>query len=174
MTVKEIMNIMDSISYGWKDTKDTIHYKVDETFSGSYILQSPEETINSNVGVCWDQVELERFLFEKTQLSYKTYFIVYYDNDKCPTHTFLTYEKNNKVYWFEHSWSKYKGIHEYNNINELLKDIKQKFINTELNNSYNKMNLVIYEYTKPKYGINVSEFYKHCETGKQVNQKELI
>lgn len=174
MNEQKIMNIMESISYGWVDIHGNIHNEVDNIFNSNYKLQSPNQILNSKVGVCWDQVELERYYFEQTNLIFKTYFIVHYDNNKCPTHTFLIYNKNNKIYWFEHSWNKYKGIHEYNNINELLKDIKQKFITTELNNNYNSSNLVIYEYTKPKYGIGVLDFYKHCETGKQVNQKELI
>lgn len=174
MNEQEIMDIMNSISYGWIDNQETQHNEVDNSFSIKYILQSPEQTLKNKIGVCWDQVELERYYFNNTNLVFKTYFIVHYDNDKCPTHTFLIYNKNNKVYWFEHSWNKYKGIHEYNSVNELLKDIKQKFITTELNNTYNSNNLVIYEYTKPTYGIGVLDFYKHCEKGKQINQKELI
>jgi hypothetical protein len=174
MNENGIMNELDFIDYGWVDKNNNIHKIVDEAFSSNYKLQSPKEVVQNKIGVCWDQVELERYLFDNTNLSYKTYFIVHYDNNKCPTHTFLMYEKNNKVYWFEHSWSKYKGIHKYNSMNELIKDVKHKFISTELNSSYDEMNLVIYEYTKPKYGISVSEFYKHCETGKQVDQKELI
>lgn len=173
MTEQDIMCIMESISYGWIDKQGTIHNIVDNTYSNNYVLQSPNQVLNTKVGVCWDQVELERYYFNNTNLVFKTYFIVHYDNDKCPTHTFLIYNKNNKVYWFEHSWNKYKGIHEYNSINELLKDIKQKFITTELNNNYNSNNLVIYEYIKPKYGIGVLEFYKHCEQGKQVKVSEL-
>ena len=42
------------------------------------------------------------------------------------------------------------------------------FINMELDNLYNSNNFIIYEYDKPKYGINVSEFYKHCENGKSI------
>lgn len=174
MNEQEIMGIMKTISYGWIDTQEITHIEIDNTFSNNYILQSPLQVLKNKVGICWDQVELERYLFSKTNLVFKTYFIVHYDKDKCPTHTFLTYNKNNKVYWFEHSWNNYKGIHRYNNINELLKDIKQKFISTELKNNYNNNNLVIYEYTKPKYGIGVLDFYKHCENGTQVNQKELI
>ena len=34
MTIKEIMNIMNSISYGWKDTKD---YQLDKEYKSSYI-----------------------------------------------------------------------------------------------------------------------------------------
>ncbi len=172
MTEEEIMTSMNEILYGWTDKQSNIKYEVDNTFSSNYILQSPNQVLESKVGVCWDQVELERYYFNKTNLVHKTFFIVHYDNDKCPTHTFLIYYKNNKVYWFEHSWTKYIGIHEYNSINELLKDIKQKFITTELNNNYNSNDLVIYEYTKPKYGIGVLEFYKHCETGNQVRIEE--
>lgn len=170
MTIEEIISIMQDISYGWKDKYNNIHFKIDDSFSKNYILQSPKETLSSKTGVCWDQVELERYLFSKMNLLFKTYFIVHYDKDKCSTHTFLTYHKNNKAYWFEHAWTKFQGIHEYNNTNELIEDIKQKFIITELNNNYNSNNLVIYEYTKPTYGIGVSEFYKHCEKGQQIKE----
>ena len=173
MNEQEIMNIMEKIKYGWLDKNNKVHHEVDNNFSDSYVLQSPTQVLENKIGVCWDQVELERHLFKDTSLEITTYFIVHYDNNKCPTHTFLVYKKDNKIYWFEHSWNKYKGIHEYNNLIELIKDIKQKFITTELNNNYNSTNLVIYEYTKPKYGIGVKDFYKHCETGKQIKVGEL-
>ena len=102
----------------------------------------------------------------------KTYFIVHYDNNKCPTHTFLTFEKNNKYYWFEHAWEKFRGIHEYNTQKELLIDIKDKFIKYELNNNYIKENIILREYKKPKYHITVQEFYKHCENGTYIDLKK--
>lgn len=172
MTPKDIMDTLEQITYGWLDKYNKVHYEVDNYFSDNYILQSPTQVLKNKVGVCWDQVELERYLFKDTSLEIDTYFIVHYDNDKCPTHTFLVYKKDNKVYHFEHSWNKYKGIHEYNSLNELLKDIREKFITTELNNVYNKNNLVIYKYTKPKYNIGVLDFYKHCENGIQVKENE--
>ncbi len=161
----EIMNLMNDIKYGWVDSNNQNHFEIDETFSDTYKLQSPKELINSKLGVCWDQVELERHYFEKTNYPFSTYFIVYYDNDKCPTHTFLVYEDNNKYYWFEHAWSKYKGIHEYNSLNELLIDVRNNFIITELNNQYSEKNLVLRKYEIPKPGISVIDFYKHCEKG---------
>lgn len=163
-----IMNIMNDIKYGYLDFNNQIHQGVDENFSKLYKLQSPHETLEHSIGVCWDQVELERYLFKKANLTFKTYFIVYYDNDKCPTHTFLIYKENNNFFWFEHSWEKYRGIKSYDNELDALKDIKEKFIKNELNNNYNSLNLCIYEYSKPKYGINVLEFYKHCEKGKNI------
>ena len=110
----EIMDLMNNIEYGWLDKDKNKHSFADESFSNNYILQSPNEVITNKIGVCWDQVELERYYFKENAWNIKTYFIVHYDGDKCPTHTFLTYEKNNKFYWFEHSWERFKGIHEYN------------------------------------------------------------
>ncbi len=168
----EIMDLMENIEYGWVDKNNYSHNKIDETFSDNYILQSPKETIKSKVGVCWDQVELERYYFKGNDWNIKTYFIVHYDDDKCPTHTFLTFEKQGKYYWFEHSWERFKGIHGYNTIQELLFDVKDKFIKYELNNNYNENCLNIYNYKKPKNHLNILEFYKHCESGVKISLED--
>lgn len=159
----DIMNLMNSISYGWLDKNHEKHFMVDELYSENYILQSPREVIKNGLGVCWDQAELERYYFKSNDWSIQTYFLCHYDQNKCPTHTFLTYKKNHKVYWFEHSWAKYAGIHEYNSLKELLVDVRNKFINTELNNHYQPSNLLLRPYSKPQSGLSVVEFYKHGE-----------
>ena len=166
--MNSIIKEIEKINYGYLNKNNIIHKNVDNEFSDNYILQSPEEVIKNKIGVCWDQVELERNLFEKENIEFNTYFIVHYDGDKCPTHTFLIYKENNKYYWFEHAWKKFKGIHEYNSELEAIKDIKEKFIKYELKNNYNSMNLCIYKYDKPKYGISCLEFYKHCEKGENI------
>ncbi len=163
------MNQMNNIEYGWLDKFYKKHLIVDNTYSDDYILQKPQEIIKNKIAVCWDQVELERYYFRRNDWNIKTYFIVHYDNNKCPTHTFLTYEKKNKYYWFEHSWKKFKGIHEYISIKDLLKDVKNKFIQYELNNNYIDSNLCIYNYSKPKSNITVQEFYRHCENGIEID-----
>lgn len=169
----EIMNLMENIEYGWMDKTNNKHNIVDESYSDNYILQSPKEISKNKIGVCWDQVELERYYFKGNDWNIKTYFIVHYDNDKCPTHTFLTFEKNNKYYWFEHSWERFKGIHEYNSLKDLLIDVRNKFIKYELNNNYNKNNLCLYNYKKPKYHLSVLEFYKHCEAGINISLEDM-
>ena len=108
----------------------------------SNTLINANEELKNKIGVCWDQVELERYYFKGNDWNVKTYFIVHDDGDKCPTHTFLTYEKSNKYYWFEHSWKRFRGIHEYNSLKELLKDIKAKFIKYELCDNYVLENLM--------------------------------
>ena len=167
MNEEQIMKLMNTIDYGWIDKNKTKHIDDFEFFSNEYILQSPEELVNSKLGTCWDQVELEREFF-KNNKTIKTFFIVNYDNKKTPTHTFLTYKKGNNYYWFEHSWEKFRGIHQYNSLELLLKDVYNKFVENELESNSNK-NIIIYEYSKPKYHISVQEFYKHCEQGTIIN-----
>ena len=88
----DIMDIMNDIKYGYLDINGNIHYVIDKDFGSLYKLQSPRETLNNKVGVCWDQVELERYLFDKKNIKFNTYFIVYYSDNICPTHTFLIYK----------------------------------------------------------------------------------
>ena len=166
--ISKIIDEINNINYGYLDINNNIHNDVDDSFKELYRLQDPKKVLQNKIGVCWDQVELERELFSRSNIKFKTYFIVYYDNDECPTHTFLIYENNGHYLWFEHSWEKYSGIHMYNSEEEALKDIRSKFISSELENDYNHMNLCIYEYSTPKYGLDVSEFYKHCESGKKI------
>lgn len=170
-SVTDIMNLMKDIKYGycWVDKTGKRHYQMDNSFSYDYILQSPDEVLASRVGICWDQVELERYYFEKLNIKTITYFICHYDNDRCPSHTFLTYKENDKFYWFEHSWEIYRGIHEFDSMKDLLKEVREKFIITELSNNYSESNLLLREYSKPEYGISIEEFYKHCEINTIIN-----
>lgn len=168
----EIMQLMDNINYGWVDKNNNKHMIVDELFSKNYILQEPKETIVNQIGVCWDQVELERYYFKSYKI--RTYFIVYDDGNKCPTHTFLMYEKNAKYYWFEHAWEKFKGIHEYKTQKELLLDVRNKFIKYELNRHYDEEKLRLVEYEKPKYHISVQDFYDYCGKKKNIDWKTLF
>ena len=161
----ELLDFMNDISYGYMDKDENIHKEMDNSFADNFALESYMEVLNNKIGICWDQVELERYFFENKNIKHNTYFIVHYDNDKCPTHTFLIYEDNNKYYWFEHSWELYSGIHEYDSEELALKDIKNKFIKSEIDGEYNPMNLCIYKYDKPNSHIDCAEFYKHCESG---------
>ena len=77
-------------------------------------------------------------------------------------HTFLTFKKNDKLYWFEHAWTDLKGIYEYNSLDELFEDIKDKYEEFELKFKCKRDKLNIYEYSKPKYNLSPTEFRKHC------------
>ena len=167
----KIMDILNTIEYGFKDENgeniiDSNPQKWEKDFGSFYYLQSPEELLKSRCGVCWDQVELERKLMEENGFQIKTYFLYIDDGKILPSHTFLTFEKNDKHYWFEHSWEKYRGIFEYPDEEHLLKDIIAKF---KLDNSKIKNSKIyLYEYQKPKYHLSCNDFYRYMENQKRV------
>lgn len=168
-SINELHDYMkDNINYGYIDKDNSKYNLVDKHFARKYILQSPEQLLESKTGVCWDQVEFERTYFESKGYEYKTFFIVYYDNEDCPTHTFLVYNHDDGWVWFENSWEIHRGLHMYSDIESLLKDVREKFINSLNETEIDPMNLCIYDYSKPKYGIGCLEFYKHVEQGKNV------
>jgi len=168
-TIEELSDFMKGIDYGWMDNKHQIHIGANEMFANFYILQSPDQILENKLGVCWDQVELERLFFENNALKYETYFMAYYNNSDCPTHTFLIFELDNKWYWFENSFEKYRGIHQYIEKKDLFDDVKQKFIDDLSYDNIGEGTLVVRKYDKPNYGIGVSEFYQHCEKGTIIN-----
>ena len=172
--VLEIMNILNNIEYGFKDKdgNNLINSEIwDKDFYNFYYLLSPEELLNSKCGVCWDQVELERKLFNEANIDCDTYFIYIDDNESLPSHTFLTFQLNDKYYWFEHSWNDMKGIHEYNNFEKLLNDVKTKFIDSRKNEINPNLNyyIYIYKYNQPKYHIKCDEFYDYIKTQKKID-----
>ncbi len=171
MTVLDIMRKMDSIEYGFPNKSGINLIDSDDfdiNFSSFYYLQSPEDLISSKCGVCWDQVELERYYFKKTDFSYQTYFLYLDDGDLLPSHTFLVYQDSFGYHWFEHSWEKYRGIHSYQKLSLLLQDVVDKFCfdYPALSNIYSYK---LYLYTKPKYHISCDEFYKFIYTQKRIN-----
>lgn len=172
LQLNEIMATLNQIEYGFKDDSDFNLINNDEIwqqeFYKFYYLLSPDELLSKKCGVCWDQVELERKLFTDNNIECHTYFIYLNDQKQLPSHTFLTFFSNNKVYWFEHAWNEFRGIHEYNNLIDLLKDIKTKFINnSHVENKLTKESY-IYEYQKPKYHIICEEFYNFIKSQKLI------
>ena len=170
--IKEIDAQMSNIQYGWVDNEGAKHTDMAH-FAEKYILQMPEQLLESHLGVCWDQVELQRKLFADVGIATRSFFIVYYDGNECPTHTFIIFEYNNKIFWYEHAWATMCGLHRYNSLENAITDIRNKFIDKELDGKYDIRNLVIYEYDKPEENLSCSDFYKYCENGKKVQIDSL-
>ncbi len=173
--LKELDELMREINYGVPNEQNENLLDLmdeDEAFNKYYRLQTPEELLQSKLAVCWDQVELEREFLTKKKIDTKTFFICTYDNDNIPSHTFITFKDGEKIYWYEHSWFENKSTHEYNTLKELLKDVKQKFIESHETNL--DAPTLIYEYTTPPIHLNCEEFYKFAETGKLMKVNEPL
>lgn len=166
---EKILKLMDEINYGWVDKEGNPHTKLQDMIK-MYMLQTPEELIKSKVGVCWDQVELERYYFKQEGIDIKSYFIVHLDGGRNACHTTISFEENGKYYWFEHAWAMHRGIKEFDTEEELLEEVKKHFIEIELKDGYDKDKLFIYNYSEPKSHIGSIEFYEQAMKGKIVKR----
>lgn len=165
-SVEDLYRLVSETEYGWLDTDGNKHYKLEMAkYQEKYILQSPQEIIQNKIGVCWDQVELERYYLNKLDIPCKSYLIYYAGERKDRAHTFLIYEMNGFVYWFEHAWGNYKGLHKYSNYDDIFNKIKKIFIEEELKNDCDLSNVHIYQYDQPKFHIGHYDFLKHCLSG---------
>ncbi len=166
--VKQILEDLNGIEYGWMDIEKNIYLNQDKGFKKKYILQNPEETLSNKVGTCFDLVELERTYFKNLDVKYNSYFMIYYESKRIYTHTFIVFEADEKFYWLEYSWDKNRGIHEYMSLYDLLTDVRSKFIKFHNIKFMDYDYLCVYKYKKPKFHIGLKELYKHCENGENV------
>lgn len=165
---KEVMDLMNSIDYGWIDSEGKYYNCLNKDNCNKYKLLKAKDIIKNGFGVCWDQVEVERFYLRNNKINIRTIFMYYEDGIDDESHTFLTYQKNNKYYWFEHAWMEYKGIHEYDTFDDLIQDVKNKFI-LKIDDNFDNDRLHCYIYKKPKVGLGVDEFYEFCKQGEEIN-----
>ncbi len=166
---QEILTFFEqNIQYGILDISGKIHRVTDENFwmdFGKYfILKSPKALLKTKIGVCFDQVELSRYLFNNQNIKIKSYFICYLES--MYSHSILTFEENGNFYWLETSHRAFIGIHKYDSMLNLLKDFKNKFAHnpfSKIPENYNKSKLKIFEYTKPNYFINFNQYFEHIK-----------
>lgn len=119
-----------------------------------YVLQTPKQVLDNKVGVCWDQVELERDYCKKNEIPHATYIFTS-DIPDDGNHTFLVFKtEDNKLYWFENSWREYRGIHgPYLSTKDVFKTIGKK-----LSKHPNKY---FYKYGTPQYGCGGEEYLNY-------------
>lgn len=174
-----LFNFMsENITYGYLGKDGRVYsYEdadFDEKWFNEYILESYEDVLRTMHGNCWDQVEFERYWFEKNGYEVKTIYTMVelnYDNN-YPTHSFLIFkDKDNSWNWFENADFVNRGIHKFDSIDELLNyqyDNYIKFLKT-FNISDDEIEKIIYtEYDKPKSNISASDYLKYVVDSKQI------
>ncbi len=165
-TIKEKLN---DIKLGYRDKEGNKYLGYRRNFKNEFYLQNPKQLLESKIGTCFDQVELEREIATKLGVDYRTYYMVYPDDEYDISHTFLIYKDSRKYYWVENAWLEYKGLHIYDSKDALLNDVVKKFVNTIEDGELKKVKLYVYD--KPRYGINYVRFIANCVNGKSVRYK---
>ena len=122
--IEDIMKEMEKIQYGWIDINNKIHINTIKELPQMYRLANIDEMLEYKVGICFDQVELERFYFEKIFETY-SYAII----STHMVHTFLILKNDNNDYiYFEHSSAKSKGIYYFKDKEMLLESALNQFM----------------------------------------------
>lgn len=171
----ELMSFMDkNISYGiygvdnreYTNWENDINSEFQQATMTKYALCDKERMLKYGLGVCFDQVEFERFWFSEHNYNFKTFFIwfCFQKNNNYCSHTYLVYEDNNKYYYFEHADGNNKGIREFDSYEDAIKYQMDKHIefhkNMGLPMDDSVMNRIqVFEYEHPKYGCSMDDFY---------------
>lgn len=176
---EELLSYMiDNVTYGFVGKNKKIY---DDTESEEWcdwyqecLVQTGEEILKSNVGTCWDQVELERLWFKNHKYDFKTIFI-YFEVDHentYPTHSFLLFKENNKWCWFEHAFGDYEGIYKFDSFKDALNYVKKAFFDRALDinvaTNDDKKLIKCYEYKELNKHLSVDEYMNHVTNGKEL------
>lgn len=165
--IQLFLNKMKDIEYGWIDKTGYkyINHLVKNKFVVDYYLQKPSEVWKNQIGICWDQVEVEREFLKKQNIPFKSFLIFYDDGLKYPNHTFVIFKLDKEYGWIENTYHNVKEeIRYYNSLQEALDDVTKEFT-SENNLKILGDKLYFYEYEKPKSGLNFEEFIHHCQKG---------
>lgn len=165
-TVKEKIS---NIHLGYRDKDGNLYSGFKWNFKDVFYFQSPKQLLDSKIGTCFEQVELERDIISKLGVDLRTYFIHYPSDTYDIAHAFLIYKDAKKYYWLENAWLKYKGLHIYTTKEELFNDVLNKFVATIPNGEFKKVKLYLYE--RPRFGINYIKYLSHCINGRSMKIK---
>lgn len=140
-----------------------IHYK---EFSK---LMSPKAVEKFKKGSCHDQVMFEMSELRKMGIKPKATFVMECsDNGQGGmTHSFVHYKKGKKTVWLENAWSERAGIHEYNSLNDIKKEIRKAHKTGEFGNSGAYRNLIFGQFNDRdhKPGESLQELVNKCIKG---------
>lgn len=129
----------------------------DEDF-GKYYKPIPYKTFERvKVGICWDFANFEAYWFKEHGYSYKTYYIELDIKPVYSTHTFLVFQKPNDdtYYYFEVSYGKLQGIHEFDELYNVFKFVYESMLETK-NGSLKNVRYFLTEYDATDELTNIS------------------
>lgn len=89
--------------------------------------RSISEILIDQISNCYESSYLVGEFFKINKIKYQKYIVGRYDNIFF-SHMFITYQLDDKYYYFEHALNDFKGIFQYNSKQEMEQDIFVKFI----------------------------------------------
>ena len=123
-----------------------------------YKTLSAYDVIKYRAGCCWDYCCLEDFIFKtRFGIEDKLFYISADMDGETKTHTWLSYEMNDKIYAFEFSFLSIANIHEFNNYDEIF----DFYLNHFFYGNYNNDPYIILQYFQPDSHLTSLQFMTH-------------
>lgn len=172
--LKEFNNELNSYDYGVLINGKVMTNNPDFK---KYKTISLDDFKKYKAGVCWDFVNYESKWLKDHNYKHDCIFIQIDNKNDCPSHTFVLVYDKSKVIWFESSWNKYQGLHEYNSKEDAIKDIVEK--HREFSKKKSKISIndktYIFEYNTKNLDNNLSplEYMKNIYKQTDITNKYL-
>ena len=167
LSLRELENFVKKIRYGYINKSGEEILSQFSNPDSRYFLQYPQQLLKSNLGLCFDIVELYRSYFHHVGLFCESYFMMYKDKDILETHAFMIYKaKNNN--WYEcldNTWEGDFYVRGYHEKDILIKSIYEWFQDyvEDTYGEVDKTKFYLNKYNYPKnVFLNKTSLIKHC------------
>jgi len=137
--------------------------------NNDWTLRPVLQILKDKIGHCYDQVEVERYWFDKHGYKTKTFWISAYQEEVENSgfcHTYLLFFENNMWKLFEHSDASNRGIFEFKSVDEAVKWQAHNQIAHAENciKPLNRYSVCIKEFSTPPTNINMQQYLDFINT----------
>ena len=149
--IMELNKRLNKYKYSYKDYND---------FAKEYRVASPAKFEEQEGGVCWDFAAYEAWWFKKNHpnIPFTTWYIVFDNNNDCPTHTFLTFKYKGKTYYIESAFGKTMGVWQVKSDKDAINFVMDNMIGDSKLGEY-PYYVIKYDATDPKLiGVGVMSY----------------
>lgn len=159
-TPKDLLHYMrNNIDYGIVDkNKKKIKNPTERDFYKNLVILTPEEVYEYQIGICWEQCEFQRVVFDRLGIENKVIFVgLWYNKKHYNTHTFSIFKDKKLWRWFESSWGNHRGISEKDTEESLIRTVIKQFIE---DNDDGFDYIVLGEIIDPPFGQGYNDYLK--------------
>lgn len=152
---------------------------INDIMINKYRLNYPLDIFKYEVGSSAEQMEFTALYLETQNIEYNRYvFSMINDNENIiESHFFIIYKNNNKWYYIENALTDFKGIYEYNSLDEAIDTVTSKMIYSKELNPYKELDekrYILNKIDQLRYNTSLESINKFVLKSNKVDIKNAI
>ena len=168
--VKEILESMSFLSYGWVEPNGVKHFKSKQNyFKEFYRIMTIKEIEEYKVGTCFESAKYASYLCKKAGLNPRSFMINYDDPMKLAKHTFTVVSDDEAFYLVEASWV--NDTIKYNSLDELLESVIKRYPRMYKIENLDRNLIHIYEIDEFTDHLSLNEFVDSIKQNEKIIAK---